>query len=202
MPDDPLLSAQRSLIRVAVVAVALIGAAALFARCARQRTGTSEVVTAKTAPLALVPAIERALESRLPAPAGGDGRTLCAAVPVGAEAAAEGRRRVFVLATCRQLCVRNGTVAIGTGVAFPAAAVVVGDHVVGTEAPTDAHYAADVRAIFPPATRQLMDSDGTARRLRTRLDGRVAQLFPGARWLGDEAPGGCEAPPTGTGGAP
>lgn len=189
MPD-PLRSAQRSLLRVAIVAVALVAAAGLFARCARQRSAAPAGAGAVVSADATLPAIERALEPRLGASAAG-ARPVCAAVAIGEEPGAGARRRIFVLARCQQLCLRSGVVATGTGIGFPAAAVLVGDHVVGTEAPTDAHYTADVQAIFPPAARQQIDSDGAMGRVQVRMAERVRAAFPDGQWLGDQAPSGC-----------
>lgn len=194
---DP-LAAQRSLLRIVVIAAVLVAVAGLVARSAARRSAERRAAgsgsISSTIGQATIVEIERALAPRLGA-LPPEGTAACAALVVDAEPASAPRRRAFVRALCRELCAREGVVRVGTAVAFPAVAVLVRDarawHVVGTEAPTDPHYATDVRHIFPPATRQRLDADGLDAALERRMDTVVAAAFPGARWLREQAPFGC-----------
>lgn len=197
MASDPLLSAQRSLTRVAVAALVLVGGAALFARSLRPKSGARTVApaTATLSPV-LRDETERLLERQFGRLATG-GAPVCAIAEVGGEPAAGARRRVFVRAVCRELCLGDGGVASGTGAGFPAAISMVahagGWHVTGYESPTDAHFADDLNAIFPPATRQSLFSQESARAVEGRMAERIAARWPGQRWLGDGAAPGCPA---------
>jgi len=194
---DPLLQARRSLIRLGVVALLLIAGAAMLAR------STSRRVAARTPPLtaesyaATARAEAEALLESHPAVRGAGAPVLCATSFVGAGEAAGARSRVFVQALCRELCLVGSEVRQGMGTSTPAAIVVVtGEsrwHPVGAEVPTLAHYVTDVRAIFPVPVRQKLTDRDTRRLMEARLDERVRERWPGARWAGDLAPSGCEA---------
>jgi hypothetical protein len=191
--SDPLLSAQRSLIRVAVVAVLLVVATAVFARYMTRKSsrGPSRETTV-TFGGALRADVERSLEARSNAASAG-GTWVCATAFAGADAATSvaGRRRIFVRALCRELCVMDGIVGGGTAAGFPAAVAVVrhdgGWHVVGHEVPTDAHFERDMTAIFPSSTRQNVYTEDLAKTADARIEQRARDRWPTARFLPDSA---------------
>jgi len=194
---DLLLDVQRSLVRLTVVAVALIAAAASFARCAARRTAVTvpPAIAASSFEGTLRDDAERLLEGH-PALRGAVGPALCATAYVGADQGAGARRRVFVQALCRELCPVGTVVQMGrVGTAFPAAVVAVARgqewHAVGFEVPTDAHLERDIEAIFPAGVRQALFADATARAAETRLASRIAARWPSARWSGEPALQGC-----------
>ena len=185
------------MLRVAIVAAAMIAFAAFALRSMASRVRSSTAPTANARRFDVDTAIrgpaERLLE-RMQTPSR-HGEVLCAVALAGAEAAQGLRRRAFVMARCQELCVVGAELMAGTGTAFPAALILVRDqdgwHPVGAEMPTDAHYARDLDAIFPPVTRQHLRERGLGLEARARLGARVAERWPTTAWRGDSAPPGC-----------
>lgn len=176
------LSTRRSLVRVAVLASLFVIAAALGSRLLSSRV--RETSAAGRYPPAVREAAERLLDSRLGV-AGFGGTPVCATEYVGAEPPRGERRRVFVRVRCVELCVRDSVVATGSAIATAAAVTMVrsrrGWHPVGFEAPTDAGYSQDIRAIFPPGIRQTVLTSRQNEVIEQRIVERAAQLHPGRR---------------------
>jgi hypothetical protein len=184
------LSPRRSLARVAVLAALLVIAGVLGARLVSTRV--RETSAAGPYRPAVQDAAERLLESRLGI-AGFGGTPVCGTEYLGAEPPRGERRRMFVRVRCVELCARDSVVVTGSAVATAAALTLVrsehGWHPVGFEAPTDANYAHDIRAIFPPFIRQRLSSSEQDAEIVQRIRVRAAERFPGRRL--DMAGGRC-----------
>jgi hypothetical protein len=176
------LTPRRSLVRVAVLAALLVIAGALGARLIATRV--RETNAAHPYPPTVRAAAERLLDSGLGV-AGFGGTPVCASEYVDAEPARGDRRRVFVRVRCVELCGRDSVVATGSAIATAAALTMVrsdrGWHPVGFEAPTDAAYVHDVRAIFPPGVRQTVLSSSESGALEQRIAERAGRLYPRRR---------------------
>jgi hypothetical protein len=179
--------------RVALVALLLVMGASVVARyTARKRSSSTPRATMISYSGALQNDVERSLEARL-ASSSRERSWVCATAFAGADAATSvaGRRRIFVRALCRELCVREGVIGGGTAIGFPAAITLVrhdgGWHQVGHEVPTDAHFERDMTAIFPADMRQAVYTEPFSRQADLRMEQRARDRWPAARFHPDSA---------------